>query len=466
MEKRTLTSVIALTFLMAGTATFAMDKEVVGQEKTGTFPKSTKFFFDLPQDLKKGRKLELTIDTKEGENWPSMTLSGEEEISTGNFLSGYKCEIKKHVIGSILEKKETIISSNNSLQTKIDTLIVEEDTSSLPTVNTEFVESIPLTFTKSTAKEYSENDGIIMVTTDDNANATYQVVTNRLTVEPDQKFILKSNVALAKGKMSFGVLNTKSNGWIDGEEIFLKPGFYAGVKEFVIPNHESEISLVLRNYHLGTNGGAGQSKFTAKLELEKVEVISKRNVSDDTGISQTDNTPSTPLSIPLISSNKTEESNKIEEPIKLLKTPEKKRRGQGFFSWLFGNKEEPVTEEEVNELPSDRAYLNAALKMKESNATDFDVLMKYAKATTKKDIPEGAQKVVTMLIELSKNFKGIKNVLNEGNILKEDMILLELFLKELRSAYVLKLQENVKYQPTQSFIINIPKNILEENEKN
>jgi hypothetical protein len=137
----------------------------------------------------------------------------------------------------------------------------------------EKMSGLPLTFTKGTAQEYKENNGTLTIATDKNVNATYQAETNRVNVTSGQKFKIPYDITVLSGKMSFGVLNSKRNGWIGGEAIFLKPGLYKNVHEVVIPEGETEVSLVLRNYHLKTNGGEGQSKFTAKLGLEKMRTI-------------------------------------------------------------------------------------------------------------------------------------------------------------------------------------------------
>jgi hypothetical protein len=129
-----------------------------------------------------------------------------------------------------------------------------------------------LTFKKMAAQEYKENNGIISITTDNNAKATYQATTDRMKVTPGERVKIPYDIKVEDGgKMSFGVLNTKGDNWIGGEAIFLEAGSYTGVKEILIPEGETDISVVLRNYHLGT---PGQSKFTAKLGLEK-EVIQK-----------------------------------------------------------------------------------------------------------------------------------------------------------------------------------------------
>jgi hypothetical protein len=131
---------------------------------------------------------------------------------------------------------------------------------------------IQLKWKKGTAQEYKENNGTLTITTDNNANATYQAETQREKVTPGQKFTIPYEITVEKdGKISFGVLNTQRNSWIDKEVILLTPGLHKGIKEVIIPQGETEISLVLRNYHLTSNGGAGQSKFTAKLGLEKEE---------------------------------------------------------------------------------------------------------------------------------------------------------------------------------------------------
>jgi hypothetical protein len=133
--------------------------------------------------------------------------------------------------------------------------------------------AIPLTFTKGTAVEYKYDakNGIIMITTDNNANATYQATTQRIKVISDDIFKIRFDIKVEEGgKMSFGVLNTKRNGWIEGE-VVLDPGMHNSSKKIVIPPEESEISVVFRNYHLTSNGGAGQSKFMAKLTLERIE---------------------------------------------------------------------------------------------------------------------------------------------------------------------------------------------------
>jgi hypothetical protein len=136
--------------------------------------------------------------------------------------------------------------------------------------HTEIRKGIPLTFRKGTAQEYTEKDGMITIITDNNNRATYQAITNRVNVAAGEMFQIPYEIKVEEGgKMSFGVLNTKGDNWIGGEAIFLEAGSYTGVKEILIPQGESLISLVLRNYHLGT---AGQSTFTTKLGLEKVEV--------------------------------------------------------------------------------------------------------------------------------------------------------------------------------------------------
>jgi hypothetical protein len=130
--------------------------------------------------------------------------------------------------------------------------------------------TIPLIFKKFYAQEYAEKDGILTITTKNDKLASYQAETNRVKVTPGETFQIPYNIKVEDGgKVAFGVLNSARNGWIGGEVPFLEPKSYTGVKEIMIPQGESEISLVLLNYHLGT---AGQSTFTAKLGLEKVEV--------------------------------------------------------------------------------------------------------------------------------------------------------------------------------------------------
>jgi tetratricopeptide (TPR) repeat protein len=140
---------------------------------------------------------------------------------------------------------------------------------------------IPLTFKRGTAQDYKktiETAEIIKVTTDNNARATYQALTNRVKVNPGEVYEIPYSIDVKSGKMAFGVLNSAWDGWIGGEEIFLNPGLYAGVKKVVIPENETEISLVLRNYHLKTNGGPGQTKFTAKVGVGKEEI--QKSTSD------------------------------------------------------------------------------------------------------------------------------------------------------------------------------------------
>jgi TPR repeat protein len=130
--------------------------------------------------------------------------------------------------------------------------------------------AVPLKFKKLYAQQYTEKDGMITITTDNNNRATYQAETNRVKVTPGETFQIPYNIKVEDGgKVAFGVLNSARNGWIGGEVPFLEHKSYTGVKEIMIPQGESEISLVLLNYHLGT---AGQSTFTAKLGLEKVEI--------------------------------------------------------------------------------------------------------------------------------------------------------------------------------------------------
>jgi TPR repeat protein len=130
--------------------------------------------------------------------------------------------------------------------------------------------AIPLTFKKGTAQAYKlGKNGIIGITTDNNVKATYQARTIPVKITPGNKYNMRYEIELESGKMSVGALNTKGNNWLE-EIIFLNPGFYSGVKEIVIPKDETETSLVLRNYHLSSNGGAGESKFTVRLGLEEV----------------------------------------------------------------------------------------------------------------------------------------------------------------------------------------------------
>jgi hypothetical protein len=89
---------------MTGTATFSMDDDKQNKHQ---------YVYSLPQNFKKGDQLEILIDAKEGDVLPFMSISINENVSTGNFLSGYKNEVKKHVIGSVFEKKETISDENN-----------------------------------------------------------------------------------------------------------------------------------------------------------------------------------------------------------------------------------------------------------------------------------------------------------------------------------------------------------------
>jgi len=67
---------------------------------------------------------------------------------------------------------------------------------------------IPLKFTKGRAEEYAEKEGVITITTDNNANASYQAETQREEVTPGEKFKIPYEITVEKGgKMSFGVLN-------------------------------------------------------------------------------------------------------------------------------------------------------------------------------------------------------------------------------------------------------------------
>jgi hypothetical protein len=132
------------------------------------------------------------------------------------------------------------------------------------------VTAVPLKFKKLYAQEYIEKDGTLTITTKNDNRASYQTETNRVKVTPGEVYEVPYDITVEDGgKVAFGVLNSARNGWIGGEVSFLEPKSYTGVKEILIPQGESEISLVLLNYHLGT---AGQSTFTAKLGLEKVEV--------------------------------------------------------------------------------------------------------------------------------------------------------------------------------------------------
>jgi TPR repeat protein len=214
--------------------------------------------FQIPYEIKveKGGKISFGVLNTKGDNW----IGGEVILETGTHKSVKEILIPQGEtdISLVLRNYHLGTAGQSKFTAKLG---LEKEESNV----------IPLTFKKGTAVEYAEKDGILEITTDNNNLASYQAQTQREHVTPGETFQIPYEITVKKGgKIAFGVLNTSRKGWIGGEAIFLEAGTYKGVKEVLIPPGESEISLVLRNYHLGI---PGQSKFTAKLGLEKEGIL-------------------------------------------------------------------------------------------------------------------------------------------------------------------------------------------------
>jgi tetratricopeptide (TPR) repeat protein len=231
----------------------------------------------LPQDLKEAVTLYKKVITLNNDNGivakalnklKTLYLGNEDVvIEDGDSLYLLGKSIEENVFeintDSVKDQKLKLFQEAKKFGNKLaDTEI--ENLNPKPTV---IMTSIPLKFKKLYAKEYKDENGILTIKTDNNKNATYQAETQREKVTLDDEFEISYDITVENGgKMSFGVLNTKRDGWIDGE-VILETGVHnGGIKNVKIPAGESEISLVLRNYHLGI---PGESKFTAKLGLNK-----------------------------------------------------------------------------------------------------------------------------------------------------------------------------------------------------
>lgn len=125
------------------------------------------------------------------------------------------------------------------------------------------VGSVNLTLTDKPDK-VEEEGGNVRVTTDNNALATYQLISPRRSVIVGEKIKVPYEIVVEEGgKVSLGLLNTARNRWYGLEGLLFNtetaPKTFKGVYERVVPEGETETSLVFRNYHLGA---AGQSIFT------------------------------------------------------------------------------------------------------------------------------------------------------------------------------------------------------------
>jgi hypothetical protein len=101
------------------------------------------------------------------------------------------------------------------------------------------------------------------VVTDNNANASYQLISQQIPVKPGNIVEVTYDITVSKGKISLGLLNTKKVAWYE-PELLLEEGKHKGSYKRVVPAGEKDTVLVVRNYHLKT---PGQSTFS----VNKVE---------------------------------------------------------------------------------------------------------------------------------------------------------------------------------------------------
>jgi hypothetical protein len=101
--------------------------------------------------------------------------------------------------------------------------------------------------------------------------AHYQLVSDTIQVKPGQAVKVSYKITVdPEGVMSIGFLNTARNGWY-GDEIILKEGTHSGTLDRVVPDGDTETSIVFRNYHLDK---VGQTTFTIEaLQFGDLPVI-------------------------------------------------------------------------------------------------------------------------------------------------------------------------------------------------
>lgn len=108
-----------------------------------------------------------------------------------------------------------------------------------------------------------ERGGEITVITDDNAGGSYQLESDRFSIERGELLIVNYSINVENGKAWLGFLNTARNGWI-GTPCILEVGLHNGAYKRYVELHDVTTSLVFRNAY------AGQSKFMIKhIEIKK-----------------------------------------------------------------------------------------------------------------------------------------------------------------------------------------------------